>query len=373
MQSEELAAGGRGFASASVPGAAATPDPQPPPRELSDSDPESPTPLPSARWLGIVSRILLGAGVVLFSLLVYRLGPLAVWGDLRMIGWGFLLVLAQEGVSYIFNSTGWRYSFPPPRPNIRFRQLVAARLAGEAINNLTPTATIGGEVVRGRMLEGVVDSSVAWASIAIAKLMQTLAQMTFVFIGLVVVVRNTPLPEGFERGLLIGLIVLTSGLLTGIIMQRRGMFTAAFRLARRLGVHISERLEQQVLRLDEQIARFYAAPGAFALSVLGFFAGWCMGVVEVYIVLYFLEIGASIGRAMTIEVLSVAIDALLFFVPAKAGTQEGGKVLIFQMLGLDPAKGLALGIIRRLRELSWSMVGLIVLARYHARTRTVAR
>ena len=89
--------------------------------------------------------------------------------------------------------------------------------------------------------------------------------------------------------------------------------------------------------------------------------------------LYFLEIGASIGRAMTIEVLSVAIDALLFFVPAKAGTQEGGKVLIFQMLGLDPAKGLALGIIRRLRELSWSMVGLIVLARYHARTRTVAR
>ena len=202
---------------------------------------------------------------------------------------------------------------------------MAARLAGEAINNLTPTATIGGEVVRGRMLEGVVNSSVAWASIAIAKLMQTLAQMTFVFIGLVVVVRNTPLPEGFERGLLIGLIVLTSGLLTGIIMQRRGMFTAAFRLARRLGVHISERLEQQVLRLDEQIARFYAAPGAFALSVLGFFAGWCMGVVEVYIVLYFLEIGASIGSAMTIEVLSVAIDALLFFVPPRPARRKVGR------------------------------------------------
>jgi hypothetical protein len=194
-----------------------------------------------------------------------------------------------------------------------------------------------------------------------------------VFIGLVVVVRNTPLPEGFERGLFIGLIVLTSGLLTGIIMQRRGMFTAAFRLARRLGLRISERLEDQLQRLDAQIARFYAAPGAFALSVLGFFAGWCMGVVEVYVVLYCLEIGASIGRAMTIEVLSVAIDALLFFVPAKAGTQEGGKVLIFQILGLDPAKGLALGIIRRLRELSWSMVGLIVLARYHARTRRVVR
>jgi hypothetical protein len=188
-----------------------------------------------------------------------------------------------------------------------------------------------------------------------------------------VVVRHTPLPEGFERGLFIGLIVLTSGLLTGIIMQRRGMFTAAFRIARRFGIRISERLEQQVERLDAQIARFYAAPGAFLVSVLGFFAGWCMGVVEVYIVLYFLEVGASLSRAITIEVLSVGLDALLFFVPAKAGTQEGGKVLIFTMLGLDPAKGLALGIIRRARELSWSLVGLIVLARYHARSRTVAR
>jgi len=280
-----------------------------------------------------------------------------------------VLVLAQEGVSYILNTTGWRFAFPPPRPPVRFRQLLAARLAGEAINNLTPTATIGGEVVRGRMLEGVLDSSVAWASIAIAKLMQTFAQMAFVFIGLFAVARYTQLPAGFERGLLIGLTVITTGLLTGIIMQRRGLFTAAGGLATRLGVHLPERLHEQLERLDEQIARFYAAPGAFVMSVLGFFGGWCMGVVEVYIVLTCLDAGPSLSRAMTIEVLSVAIDALTFFVPAKAGTQEGGKVLIFDLLGLDPAKGLTLGIVRRLRELSWSMLGLVVLARHHARRR----
>ena len=323
--------------------------------------------------MALAERLLLAAGITLFVVLVYRLGPSTVWGNLRMIGWGFLLALGQEGVSYVLNTTGWRFAFPPPRPAIPFRTLLAARLAGEAINNLTPTATIGGEVVRGRMLEGVVDSSQAWASIAIAKLMQTFAQMGFVFLGLLIVVRGTPLPEGFERGLYIGLIVLTSGLLTGIFMQRRGLFSAAARVAGRLGVQIPERLRGQLQRLDAEIARFYEAPGAFALSVLFFFGGWCMGVVEVYIVLYFLDIGASLKRAMTIEVLSVAIDALLFFVPAKAGTQEGGKVLIFQVLGLDPAKGLALGIVRRLRELSWSMVGLIVLARHHARQRAAER
>ena len=202
--------------------------------------------------------------------------------------------------------------------------------------------------------------------------MQTLAQMVFVFIGLVVIAQHTPLPAGFERGLLIGLIVLTSGLLTGIVMQRRGMFSAARASGRpRSASACRSGWASSSQQLDAEIARFYTAPRAFALSVLGFFVGWCMGVVEVYIVLHFLDVGATLSRAMTIEVLSVAIDALFFFVPAKAGTQEGGKVLIFQMLGLDPVKGLALGIVRRLRELSWSMVGLVVLARHHARRRAV--
>jgi len=203
--------------------------------------------------------------------------------------------------------------------------------------------------------------------------MQTLAQMVFVFVGLVVIAQHTQLPAGFERGLLIGLVVLTTGLLTGIIMQRRGLFTAGARLGRRFGLRLPERLGQQLQQLDAEIARFYAAPGAFALSVACFFVAWCMGVVEVYIVLHFLGIGATVSRAMTIEVLSVAIDALFFFVPAKAGTQEGGKMVIFQVLGLDPAKGLALGIVRRLRELSWSMVGLVVLARHQARQRASER
>jgi putative membrane protein len=327
----------------------------------------------AARLLGAAERLLLGAGVVLFVILVRRLGPATVWANLRMIGWGFVLVLAQEGVSYLLNTWGWRFTFPQSRGILRFRDLLAARFAGEAINNLTPTATIGGEVVRGRMLSDRADPSAVWASIAVAKLTQTFAQMVFVFLGLAIVVRDAPLPAGFRHGLLLGLVVLTTALLTGVAMQRRGMFMAAVRLATGLGLRVPERLRDQLARLDAEIGRFYAAPGAFAMSVSAFFVAWCMGIVEVYVVLWCLDAGPSWTRAATVEVLSVGIDALLFFVPAKAGTQEGGKVLIFGLLGLDPAKGLTLGIVRRLRELSWSMVGLIVLARHHARRRTAAQ
>lgn len=324
---------------------------------------------PAALVMWWLERGLLLAGVVLFLVLVYELGVGEVWSNLRLIGWGFVLVLGQEGVSYCLNTLGWRYAFPPPRPPIPFRSLVAARLGGEAINNLTPTATIGGEVVRARMLEGRCDQHTAWASVAVAKLSQTAAQMLFVFVGLIVLVRDIPLPDGFRRGLFIGLGAITTGLLVGIAMQQRGLFGAATRLAARLGIRIPPHLHAPIARLDEEIARLYQAPWSFAASVAGFFGGWCMGAVEVYIIMRCLQLEPTWGTAFTVEVLSVAIDALFFFVPAKAGVQEGGKALIFSLLGLDPAKGLVLGIVRRLRELTWSSIGLIVLARYQARHR----
>jgi putative membrane protein len=330
---------------------------------------EAPPPAEPTSWMRWVERGLLLAGIALFVLLVRRMGAAHVWDNLRQIGWGFALVLGQEFVSFNLNTLGWSFAFPPDRPRPRFLHLLAARLSGEAINNLTPTATMGGEVVRGRMIADQCDRHTAWASVAVAKLSQTFAQMTFVFLGLLFIVRDVPLPEGFRRGLFIGLGVLTTGLLTGIAMQRRGLFGVATRLATRVGLRVPPTLHAQIDRLDAEIARIYAAPTAFVGSVAGFFGGWCMGAVEVFIVMTCLGMAPTWTTALTVEILSVAIDALLFFVPAKAGVQEGGKALIFGFLGLDPTKGLVLGIVRRLRELTWSLVGLLVLARHQAHQR----
>ena len=61
---------------------------------------------------------------------------------------------------------------------------------------------------------------------------------------------------------------------------------------------------------------------------------------------------------MLIEVLSSMIDGIFFMVPAKVGTQEAGKTAIFVLLGLPAQTGLAFGIVRHIRELSWASLGL---------------
>jgi putative membrane protein len=314
----------------------------------------------------IVERALLVLGIGVFGYLLHRIGLHTVWDNLRMIGWGYAVVIGQDIFAFIFNTRAWHWAFPPPRPPIAFRRLLAARMAGDAINAVTPTALVGGEIVRGRMLVGRADMPSVWASITIAKITQTLSQVVLMAGGLALVLADTPLPDGVRRGLFIFLGLLTVGLGLGVVMQRRGLFTAGAALLRRFGVRLPEGLVERLHHLDQQVVRFYAAPGPFLWSTTYFLVGWLMNVVETYLVMLFLGMESGWHLALTIEVLSLAIDAALFFVPGQVGVQEGGKVLIFSMLGLPPAKGLALALARRIRELTWALVGLVILAHHQA-------
>jgi glycosyltransferase 2 family protein len=320
-----------------------------------------------------LERFFLLAGIVLFVYLILRLGPHSVIENLRLIGWGFALVIAQEAIAATANTLGWRHAFRQPRAAIPFRQLFAARVAGDGINCVTPTATIGGEFVRARMIEDGSNPTAVWASVAVAKITQTVAQVVFILLGLLFVATHTPLPTAVRDGLLVGVPLLVALVVLTVVLQRRGLFTTGVSLLQRLRLPVPTKVGKQLRRLDDEIQRIYAAPASFLLSTGFFLLGWTCGLIEIYLILHFLQIGASWQRALTIEALSVTVDALFFFVPAKAGTQEAGKVLIFTILDLDPAKGLALGIVRRIRELFWAGIGLLFLSRYQLARRGLGR
>jgi putative membrane protein len=318
----------------------------------------------TASALRIAERLLLVAGLALFAYLLHEVGVATVVANLSLVGWGIVPIVGQELVSYTANTLGWWAAFAPPRPAIRFRELLAARMAGDAVNYVTPTATIGGEFVRTRFLRGRARATDLVASVTIAKLTQTMAQIIFILLGLAIIIGDTPLPATARHGLFIVLVTFSAFVIGLLLLQRRGMFAPLLAVLRRLGVPQPPQLVQRLQRLDAEIVRFHDhAAGSFVASVAGFFVGWTMGVVEIYLILTFLDVPVTVHRALTIEVLSATIDGMMFFVPAKAGTQEGGKVLIFTLLGLDPAKGLALGLLRRMRELSWAAVGLFIWSR----------
>jgi uncharacterized membrane protein YbhN (UPF0104 family) len=114
-------------------------------------------------------------------------------------------------------------------------------------------------------------------------------------------------------------------------------------------------------------------PLALVLAVVFFLCAWLVSAVEVLLIMALLGAPVPAGTAFTIAVLTVLVEGFFFFVPARVGVQEGGLYAIFAALGLDPARGFSLGLVRRLREITWGLAGLAILARYRRPSETFER
>ena len=310
------------------------------------------------RWFEVVS---LGAGLLILAGTLWLTGIDELARDLSTIGWGLAVVVLIEALSVVFNTAGWALAFPPGERTVGAGRLLGLRLAGDAVNYLTPSATVGGELLRIRLLAGLGSPSVTWASVGVAKLGQTAAQASFVCLGLALVLPRFTRLAPWIGGLIgIGVAVLAGTALVRLV--RRGFWATLGGIARRLAFvrFLPRTWSDPGRQMDLALRRL---GGARVVAVLGsFLGGWAVGAVEIYVILAW--VGAPVGwqTALALEIGSVLIDGILFFVPAKVGTQEGGKVLLFAMLGLDPARGLTVGVVRRIRELTYAGLGLAVLA-----------
>jgi hypothetical protein len=84
-------------------------------------------------------------------------------------------------------------------------------------------------------------------------------------------------------------------------------------------------------------------------------------VVQVQLVLYLLNVPGGFRYSFLITVFSSLIDALFFFVPGRIGSHEGGRLLISKTLGMTTAQGLTIGVISRLNQIIWSLLGFGIL------------
>jgi len=292
--------------------------------------------------------LLLALGMAGLVFLACRLDVGMAQTALRQVGWGMALIVGQEIVAHVFNALAWRFAFAPAdAPSFPLGLLVRLRIAGDAVNYLTPTATLGGEVARTAMLRAARDPGVAAVSVIVAKMTQTLAQACFITAGLVLFAAEWLSLAAFPSALpwTIAVVVSLGALGPGGSGSRwrarvAGVWHRAF----------GERVIEFIRHHPERVA----------LSTVMFGLGYAWGVFEAYWICRFLGLRVPIVTAVAIEVLSITVDGLLFMVPAKIGTQEGGKVAVFAALGLPIPLGFAFGLARHLRELVWAGLGIVV-------------
>ena len=318
----------------------------------------------------------LALGVAVLAGTLWIIGLDTLVRDLSLIGWGLAVILLVESLSVVLNTGGWALAFPRGERTVGLCRLLAARLAGDAINYLTPSATVGGELLRVRLLGRDMPASLRWASVAVAKVGQSVAQAVFIFLGLALVVpRLTALSPWLGRlpevtAVVAGAAALAAAAAFVWTVGRGFWATMRGALARvRLGRLLPTSWAGPGRDLDAALTRL--GPWRVAASLGCFVLGWAVGAAEIYLILYWVGDAVDWRTAVALETGAVLIDGILFFVPAKVGTQEGGKVVLFAALGLSPARGLTVGIVRRIRELTYAGVGLLALAWLGTRASTV--
>ena len=318
----------------------------------------------------------LALGTVVLTGTLWVIGLDTLVRDLSLIGWGLAVILVVESLSVALNTGGWVLAFPKGERTVSARRLLAARLAGDAINYLTPSATVGGELLRVRLLGHDIPAHLRWASVAVAKVGQSVAQVVFIFIGLALIaprlITRSPwfswLPE--LTAIVAGAAAIAAAAAFVWTLSRGFWATMRGALARvGLGGLLPTSWAGPGRDLDATLARL--GPWRSAASLGCFVLGWAVGAAEIYLILRWLGASVDWRTAVVLETGSVLIDGILFFVPAKVGTQEGGKVVLFAALGLSPARGLTVGIVRRIRELAYAGLGLLALVWLSTSPRTV--
>lgn len=308
----------------------------------------------------VLRILLLVAGLALFGWYLSRTNLREVGEALSSLGWLATLVPLPYILVYVVDTIAWSFSFRR-RPAVSFWGLFVIRWAGESLNNVLPSASIGGEALKVYLLgKRGVSVTDATSSAVISKTVQTIAQ--FLFISAASLVFMLAFPENTRLRLGMG-IVLAGGLSIVACMlwlQSRGLFGSLLGMAARLGFRprLAEQRRAQLARIDSEIAGFYGAHRSrFFLCAATYLGGWFLDTLEIYFVAFLVGAPIHWWQAMIVEAFTSVAKVLGMWVPGSLGVQESGIVLIGRAAGLSDPFCLAYALIRRGREAVFAVVG----------------
>lgn len=315
-----------------------------------------------------------------FNLMLLALASIILFLMLKEIDWPTLmhtflrearywpLLLVPYGVTSYFWAVSWGCLLAGAAGCPPLWRLFFLRLAGDSLNQLTPTASLGGEPFKALRLHALgVSGHEATASLVIHKAMLVLSLVFYILLSLALIPTTLP---GISPQLAwfscLGTLLLAAAGTVFVVLQRRNPCTSLLRLLTRFGLcpAVLRTKEADLAALDGTLAAFYREhAGAGLLAGLFFFLGWMVHPVEVCLIFWLLGHPIGFRLALCLDALSQLIAGLGFMIPVSLGVQDGGNILLSLGFNLGSTLGAGFSILRRFREAFWLLLGLLVVLR----------
>jgi len=311
-------------------------------------------------------------GVLSGGLLVAWQGFAAVGSALEIAGFPCLVAICLFHVVPLVCCAGaWHTLLRNPKPGIAgFVWFRWVRDAGGDILGVIPA---GGEMagIRTMIVRGI-EPALATASTVVDMTVEMSAQVAFTVLGLMLLIAHDP-RHPLVGWMLAGTWIVCMFAGGFFLIQRFGVFRLLERLAERLIVDQGWSRLASMRGIHSQIQAIYADRPRIGRAFVTHFSAWVVGCGETSLILYFMGTPLSISSVILLESLTYAIRSAAFFVPAAAGVQEGGYVLIGSTLGLGPEFALALSLMKRARELTLGVTALVAWQWFEGRLILCAR
>lgn len=308
---------------------------------------------------------LIVAGLAALVLIVRHIGPAAIAGLLRQVGWSFLtIVLIYAAHTALRGVALWRTLQAGALP---MADVVAIRFGAEGVEMLTLTGPFLAEPAKAWLLHRRgIDIPAAVGAVATEYVLYNLTAAWVGAGGLALLLAGDALPGALRapaQGLLAAVALLTIGCaiagVTGRGLIEPVVRAIAPRLApRRAGAAIAavQRVEGVLVGVLSSHPSRLAAILAVELAVHALLA------LEVLVTLHAIGIDAGLTSAFIIEGGVKWIGTLFFFVPGQVGVSEGIYALLLPAVGLPAAAGVTIALVRRARALAVGGLGFLIMA-----------
>ncbi len=306
--------------------------------------------LGGAAATGARARVFLfySGGLLLLTWLASRMPFEAIEAAFDNAGAGVILVFVTAPLWYAANAVGLGLLLGG---RVGIRHLFHNQVVGEAMNTIVPLAGLGGDVFRVRHLAGLVGAAPATRAVVQDRLIHALSGPLFAGAAIALTLWLVPLEPAVAAGLAVtaGLLIAAGGVLLVFMLTPYSTrwSGALFRRLSRGGAGVSFEPPRRRLVLAVLAAKL---------------AGRALNLVEIAVILHILGLAASPQLVIAIAGLLSASAVVFFMVPQGLGVNEAGIAGAFTMVGVAAPYGLAFGLIRRARVVTWAALGLTLQA-----------
>lgn len=315
---------------------------------------------------GVATIALTTLGLGIFAFILYHTDLSEVWRHVTRLGWlGLAVIVGVSCVWFVVDTVNWTLTLRSARPNARwFCRLWPVHVTGEALNHVTPFASVGGEPMKAMLVNQRygIGYREGTTSLILLHVVNVCAEIPFLLLGIACALATGVLPATVEIMMAVGGVLI-------VVLVTVLWFVQHYRFVSRIGRWLSRawfgvaalRVVRHVRAIEGRLMEFYLGrPRRFFAACALQFGNWSMGAVEIYLVLHFLGAPIPFVHALVIESVVVLVRTALFFIPSNIGAQEGTFLIVCGAITGSPELGVAVALIRRFRELFWISAGLVI-------------